>query len=173
MLALRSLVVTFRNPRQLALRIRGRVAMGRYSRISSSVVVKVRGKGSIKIGTRTVIDPWVVIEARNATVRLGNRCYVGHGVHLIAFANLEIGDDVRLAERVSIHTEDHGPAGSRDQYRSAPVRIGSLAWVGANAVITKGVVIGEGATIGAGAVVTRDVPPYEVWGGVPARRIRS
>jgi acetyltransferase-like isoleucine patch superfamily enzyme len=49
--------------------------------------------------------------------------------------------------------------------------IGSRAFIGVNAVVLPGVTIGEGAVIGAGAVVTRDVPAWEVWAGVPARRI--
>ena len=46
-------------------------------------------------------------------------------------------------------------------------------WIGANVVITRGVAIGNGAVVAAGAVVTTDVPPHEIWGGVPARRIKK
>jgi len=56
---------------------------------------------------------------------------------------------------------------------SAPIRIGPRAFVGGHCIILKGVTIGEGAVIGAGSVVTRDVPPFEVWAGVPAKRIRE
>jgi hypothetical protein len=52
-------------------------------------------------------------------------------------------------------------------------RIGNDVWIGANAVIMRGVTIGDGAVIGAGAVVTKDVPPYAVMVGVPAKQIRS
>lgn len=54
----------------------------------------------------------------------------------------------------------------------ATVRIGSDVWIGARAIIMDGLTIGSGAIIGAGAIVTKDVLPYEIVGGVPARRIR-
>lgn len=52
-------------------------------------------------------------------------------------------------------------------------RLGSNVWIGANAVITKGVTIGDGAVVAAGAVVTKDVPPMTIVGGVPAMVIRD
>lgn len=55
---------------------------------------------------------------------------------------------------------------------SLPVTIGSDVWIGANAIIAGGIEIGDGAVIGAGAVVVRSVAPYEIVGGVPAKRIR-
>ncbi len=56
--------------------------------------------------------------------------------------------------------------------KSLPVTIGNDVWIGINAVIMDGINIGDGAVIGSGAVVTRDVPPYAVAGGVPARIIK-
>ena len=55
----------------------------------------------------------------------------------------------------------------------APVRIGDKAWIGFNAIILKGVTVGEGAIVAAGAVVTKDVPPYTIVAGNPARVIRT
>lgn len=54
----------------------------------------------------------------------------------------------------------------------APVKIGKDAWIGCRAIILPGVTIGDGAIVGAGAVVTKDVPPYAVYGGVPAGPIK-
>jgi acetyltransferase-like isoleucine patch superfamily enzyme len=62
---------------------------------------------------------------------------------------------------------------NRGEIPSAPIRIGPRAFVGGHCIILKGVTIGEGAVIGAGSVVTRDVPPFEIWAGVPAKRIRE
>lgn len=54
-----------------------------------------------------------------------------------------------------------------------PVRIGNKVWVGRQSMILPGVTVGEGAVIGAASVVTRDIPPYTVWAGNPAKFIRS
>ncbi|WP_281421535.1 DapH/DapD/GlmU-related protein [Thermus brevis] len=62
------------------------------------------------------------------------------------------------------------PLGVTDRPLPPPV-IGDGVWIGAHAIILRGVRIGDRAVIAAGAVVTKDVPPGEIWGGVPARRI--
>lgn len=54
----------------------------------------------------------------------------------------------------------------------APIHVGNQVWIGANAVITKGVTIGDGSVIAAGAVITKDVPPGVVAGGVPGKIIK-
>jgi acetyltransferase-like isoleucine patch superfamily enzyme len=54
-----------------------------------------------------------------------------------------------------------------------PPRIGNDVWIGSQTIILRGVRIGDGAVIGAGSIVTRNVPPYEIWAGAPARRLRD
>lgn len=81
---------------------------------------------------------------------------------------------------VSIHPIFYSPLGQSqltfvsDSYfdEHAPIEIGNDVWIGARAIIRDGVKIGDGAIVGAGAVVTRDVPPYAIVGGVPAKIIR-
>lgn len=52
-----------------------------------------------------------------------------------------------------------------------PLEIGNDVWIGSNVCVLRGVKIGDGAVVGAGAVVTHDIPPYEIWAGVPAKKI--
>ena len=59
------------------------------------------------------------------------------------------------------------------QAKIEKVLIGKDAWIGANVTILKGISIGDGAIIGANAVVTRNIPPYEIWGGVPAKFLKN
>lgn len=54
-----------------------------------------------------------------------------------------------------------------------PINIGHHCWIGTGAIILQGVTIGDGAVVAAGAVVTKDIPSFEVWGGIPARYIRK
>jgi acetyltransferase-like isoleucine patch superfamily enzyme len=82
-----------------------------------------------------------------------------------------------IAEYVSIRDNGHGFSGldrpMRHQgYETAPIRIGDDVWIGRGAVILKGVSIGDGAIVAANAVVTKDIPPFEIWAGIPARFLR-
>jgi len=88
-----------------------------------------------------------------------------------------IGRYTMLAPGVSIVGGDHviDEPGVPMQFSGRPAQerteIGADVWVGAHAIVMRGVVIGEGAIVAAGAVVTTDVPPYEIVGGVPAKKI--
>jgi acetyltransferase-like isoleucine patch superfamily enzyme len=68
--------------------------------------------------------------------------------------------------------DDYRAAAERARFGKGPARIGNDVWIGANATILRGVTIGDGAIVAAGAVVTSDVPPYAVVGGVPAKVIK-
>lgn len=86
-----------------------------------------------------------------------------------------IGADTRIASHACVYAFDHGLAPGapvRTQpVRSLGVRIGQDVWIGAQACITDGVSIGDHAVVGAGSVVTRDVEPFAIVAGVPARAI--
>jgi UDP-2-acetamido-3-amino-2,3-dideoxy-glucuronate N-acetyltransferase len=129
-------------------------------------------------------------------------CVVGDETRIGAFVEIQVGAKIGLRCKISSHTficegvniEDevfvgHGVMFINDKFPSAttaegkaqgpvdwkvePTRVCWRASVGSNATILCGVTIGEGATIGAGAVVTRDVPPYTIVTGVPARVVRE
>ena len=99
-------------------------------------------------------------------------------VYLSGFGGLAIGNHVRIGHRVSIITSDHVYSDIstpifRQGLIAASVVIEDDVWIGCNATILKGVRIGRGAIIAAGAVVTKDVPPFAIVGGVPASTISS
>jgi maltose O-acetyltransferase len=106
----------------------------------------------------------------------GKDCYVGKNVTLDLAAPLTLGDEIILAAGCTLLThQDCGDRRMRLYYprKTGPITIGDGSWIGARAVILAGVCIGECAVVGAGAVVTRDVPPFTVVGGVPAVPIRT
>lgn len=123
----------------------------------------------------------------NAVVRIGKRSFVG-GSTLVCAESITIGDDVMISWGATIADHDsHSPvwverqndvrewlAGRKDwtKVKIRPVVISDKVWIGFNAIILRGVTIGEGAVVGAGSVVTKDVAPYTLVAGNPARVIR-
>jgi acetyltransferase-like isoleucine patch superfamily enzyme len=111
-------------------------------------------------------------------IRIGDRSAVGAGAFLGGQGGLAIGADVIMGPHVKIFTENHAfdaldrPMRAQGT-RRASVTIADDCWIGAGATILAGVTIGTGCVIAAGAVVTRDVTPYSVVAGVPARMIAS
>lgn len=111
-------------------------------------------------------------------IEFGNNVQLGRGTWIIT--DVKIGNDVLIAGNVILSGKnDHtynlpgmtlweSPRGSDDM-----TVIGNDVWIGSNSVILAGVTIGNGAIIAAGSVVAKDIPPYEIWGGNPAKKIKD
>jgi acetyltransferase-like isoleucine patch superfamily enzyme len=111
-------------------------------------------------------------------LRLGDRCVIGRGSHIIAHKSIEIGDDVFTGPYVYITDQNHSyadvdvPVGRQWPVNSS-VRIGAGTWLGTGAVILPGATIGRNVVVAAGAVVRGAVPDYAVVGGVPAKVLKE
>lgn len=110
-------------------------------------------------------------------LRMQYNSEINRGCFLLAKDNITIGRNSTLAYQVTILTSanPHGPHNKLSTLypaMTAPVTIGNDVWVGAKAVILPGVTIGECSVVAAGAVVTKDVPPYTLVAGVPARVVK-
>ncbi len=121
----------------------------------------------------------------DGTIDIGHNTYIGERSFISAIEGrtLKIGDNCRIAYNVHIYTKSHiadqdmnqlkpGPLQSAVDYFTADVTIGNGVWIGGNVHIVPGVTIGDNAVIGANAVVTKDIPPYAIAGGVPAKVIK-
>ena len=111
-------------------------------------------------------------------LRIGDRCVIGRGSHIVAHHSLVIEDDVFTGPYVYITDQNHGYADpdvpiGRQMPLNAAVRIGSGSWLGAGAVVLPGACIGRNVVIAAGSVVRGTVPDRCVVAGVPARVVRS
>ncbi len=87
-----------------------------------------------------------------------------------------IGNFVQIGPRVSFETVSHGLLPRPNKLRtshSLPIKVCDYVWIGAGAIITQGVTIGEGAIVAAGSVVTKDVAPFSVVGGIPAKLVKK
>ena len=109
------------------------------------------------------------IRSSGMKVSVGRGTVINHGCLLYTTGGLVIGEQVSISSGVWLVTGTHDMNGPLfpDSYK--PIVIGNHAWIGVRATILAGVTIGEGAVVMAGAVVTRDVSPYTVVGGVPAK----
>jgi maltose O-acetyltransferase len=141
-----------------------------------------------RIPSRTLrhafLGGWLGTFARGAGVQLDCRILNGRRVHLgersvINFGTLldgrrfdiRIGSDVSIGPDAAVLTLGHDPRSATFDDRGGDVVIGDHAWIGFRAVVLPGVTIGEGAVVGAGAVVTKDVAPYTIVAGNPAKFI--
>jgi maltose O-acetyltransferase len=110
-------------------------------------------------------------QVRRDGVRIGPDSLINRGCVLDARGPLRIGAHVSISPHVAILTTQHLMDDPRFITETKPVVIEDYAWIGMRAMILPGVTIGEGAVVAAGAVVSRDVEPYTVVGGVPAKPI--
>ena len=104
---------------------------------------------------------------------MGNNSTINQKCHLDNRGGLTIGSNVSISSEVCILTADHDPNTADFAGRCRGVSIEDYAFIGTRAMILAGVTIGQGAIVAAGAVVSRDVLPYEIVAGIPARVIGS
>lgn len=111
-------------------------------------------------------------EIRNAFgITIGTGTSIGHNAILDGRAHLTIGNNVNISSEVCIWTRSHDIKSPDFAGTRAPVIIEDYVWLSCRVIVLQGVTVGEGAVVAAGAVVTKDVPPYTIVGGVPARKI--
>lgn len=129
--------------------------------------------GQIVDETFRLIPP--VYSDHGVNIRVGRNVFINQGCRLNDVDAIEIGEDVMIGPGVSLITSGHPvePALRHSGITTAPIRIERNVWIGASATILQGVRVGEDSVVAAGAVVTRDVPPATLVGGVPARVVRN
>jgi acetyltransferase-like isoleucine patch superfamily enzyme len=129
-----------------------------------------RGKDvSIRATPRLPVELYC---APGATLTLADNSFLNQGVHVACTREVTIGERVLIADQALIMDTDFHAVGD-EPAASAPVVIERGAWVGARAIILKGVTVDEGAIVGAGAVVARSVPSHSLAVGNPARVVRD
>lgn len=166
------------------------VKFGHGLKLGSAPIIRRHPQASITLGERVIIlnelaenpagiSHHTVLAAERPGAQLIVSDDVGmSGVVLEAWQKIEIGARVNLGAGACVFDTDYHPLNAEQRKRGeldsvgvAPVFIDHDVWVGARAMVLKGVTVGAGAVIGAGAVVTKDVPPGAIVGGVPAKQI--
>jgi len=132
----------------------------------------------IDIQTQVYIDQYCYLRAPEGHIAIGKSTFIGPGTILGAGkAGIKIGDNVLIAASCSLISENHvfdDPCShiSEQGVTSIGIIIEDDVWIGTRSCILDGVRIGQRSIVAAGAVVTKDVAPYSVVGGVPAKLIK-
>jgi acetyltransferase-like isoleucine patch superfamily enzyme len=142
-------------------------------------VLEAFREGRLEVGEHTLFEPGVWITAPgSARIRIGSGSFLNINVMVAAVDLVEIGDHCMLANGCFVTDGNHRfddptqPVTYQGFSTKGPTRIGDNVWCGAHVVVTSGVTIGERAVVGANSVVTTDVAPYSIVGGVPARVLK-
>ena len=133
--------------------------------------------GNVFIGDNVYVGHNTILKGYHLNrMVIGNDTWIGQDCFFHSAGGIDIGKEVGIGPKVSILTSQHRPEDpteavlfSKLEFR--PVVLEDGCDIGVNATILPGVTVGKGAIVAAGAVVNRSVPPFEVWGGVPARKI--
>ncbi len=141
--------------------------------------INIGSAACFSMGANNIFDcSWFVDLADNAILKLGANNYFNRNLRITCFEKIEIGSDCLFADGVQLYDHDHRSDDlsrpiNQQGYAKAPIKIGNNVWLGARVIVLKGVSIGDGAVVAAGAVVTRDLPPNSICGGVPAKVIKA
>lgn len=140
--------------------------------------------GNTKIGRNGVLTAWDRYNGKeyDPKIVIGSNCNFGEYIHLTAINSISIGDGVLTGRWVTITDNSHGSV-CRDELELPPIKrclsskgsvvIGDNVWIGDKVTILPNVRIGKGAIIAANSVVTTDVAPFTVVGGIPAKELRQ
>lgn len=189
-------------PYRIATWMRERMAMSRHRRlaeIGSGTRILCDGwlenptgsRGRIIIGPNTIIRGQLLVFRHGGRIRIGEWCFVGHESYLWSAAAITVGNRCLISHNVNVHDTDGHSLDARTRHQqfraiatvghpvnapdvgAAPIIIEDDAWLGYGSSLLKGVRVGEGAIVAAAAVVTRDVAPWTVVAGNPARIVRE
>lgn len=165
-----------------------RLALSRYYLRAATVGARPRvwgrprivNRGTLTIGNNCMVRSICVrtelVANDDAWLSIGNRCYIHDGTSIAAYYQVSIGDRVLMGRDCLITDNDQHriePERRQELPESEAVVIENDVWLGDRVTVLKGVRIGRGSVVAAGSVVTKDVEPYTVVAGVPARPIRT
>lgn len=161
------------------------IRVGRSFSLEEGCEIVGLSKRGVIFGNRCTVKKGALIRPTNVLLNEpGEGLFVGDGSNIGAFSYIgcsgyiEIGKNVMMGPRVNLMAENHNfervdmPMKEQGVTRSF-IKIEDDVWLGVGSTVTAGVTVGQGSIIAAGAVVTKDVPPFSVVGGVPARIIKS
>lgn len=167
------------------IRYPGHLYVGKDTIIEDYAEVNCLASRNITLGNRVTIGRFAIIRPSNSYggpagegLKIGDNSSIGTYNYIGCSGYIEIGDNVMLGPRVGLFAENHITERTdipiKDQgVKVQFIKIGDDCWIGSGSTILAGVTIGKGAVVAAGSVVTKDVEPYTIVAGVPARQIKN
>jgi acetyltransferase-like isoleucine patch superfamily enzyme len=159
------------------LRLGRRLRLDGLAFIGPRCSLEVRKGAVLELGRWSWLGHGCKIRCHEGVVSIGAKTVLGQECTISAYQHVSIGRECVIADRVMLIDFDHGmveverPVRLQGIYKR-DVSVGHNVWIGYGACILRGVVVGDNAVIGTNSVVTKEVPPNAVVGGVPARVIR-
>lgn len=162
----------------------GMISFGRTILIEDNVEINALSRHGITMGNNVTIKRNTIIECTGVLRDLGEGLVIGNNVGIAqgcfiqVRGKVEIGSNIMFGPNVSIFSENH-QISSRDKLlidqatKREGVRIEDDVWIGTRSIILDGVTVGRGSVVGAGSIVTKDIPPYSIVAGAPAKVIRT
>ena len=154
------------------------VYLGKRVNLHSGVRISCRGEGGqVYLGEKVCLDRGVDIKAHHgAQIKIGTRTYIGPYTCISGFGKIKIGNDCLIASHSSIYGHNHVFSDPHKKIAAQGFTVKGIVieddcWLGSGVKVVDGVTIGKGSVIGAGSVVPKDIPPYSVAVGVPAKVI--
>jgi acetyltransferase-like isoleucine patch superfamily enzyme len=178
----------------IAQRLIGRATCELQEGATLSRTAKIRNASGesrkIVVGGHTHVLGELFTFAHGGEIKIGEWCYVGEGSRIWSAASIEIGNRVLISHSANIFDSLTHPLQATARHKQvkqileqghplkvslneSPVKIRDDAWIGAGAMVLRGVTVGEGGVVAAGAVVTKDVPSYSIVAGNPAVFVRE
>lgn len=165
------------------------LTIGNNTENQAIITIKYPEKSKIEIGNDCLIQGNISTETATAKIIIGNNVFIGRSI-IFATTEIIIEDDVLISSDCLIQDSDNHNLSRKIRKKDCadwkergiqqwefvnckPIKICAGSWIGAKSIILKGVTIGEGAIVGAGSVVTKDVAPYTIVAGNPAKFIKN
>ncbi|RKQ50972.1 acetyltransferase-like isoleucine patch superfamily enzyme [Roseivirga pacifica] len=171
--------------RRVTIRSAHKLSVGKNFLIEEGAELNCNALGGMHFGNRVTIGKYAIVRPSNIYggavgegMSIGDNSNIGPYSYIGCSGKVTIGNNVMMGPRVSMFAENHNYSDTSIPMKEQGVSLSEIVvnndcWIASNATILAGVTIGEGSIIAAGAVVTKDIPPYSIVAGNPAKVIKS
>lgn len=148
-----------------------------FGGLRGKAVVHISKGRNIELHRNVYIGREVTLKSIGGLISIGENSLINDFTYINSADKITVGDNVLIAPFCHLTDRNHGTEKDKlirvQKGNSAPIEIGNDVWLGSGVKVLKGVKIGDGAVVGANSVVTMDIPPYTIYAGIPARKIKD